>query len=314
MTKTRATAYVLLAGALWGCISLFVRHLTAAGLSAMDISAVRMVVGAIGMLAIVFVADRRLLRMRIRDIWMFVGTGVISLTLFNVCYFTCMNMSEASIAVVLLYTSPIFVMLLSAMFFKERVTGRKVIALAMTFSGCALVAGILGGMVKLTPMALAVGVASGFFYATYSIFGRVALGRYDTLTVTLYTFAAGAIASLALGNPAAIVAAAAAEPPLIAWFVGLGVLCTLLPYFLYTKGLTYLETSKAAIFATVEPLVGSLLGIFAYDESAGPQKIIGMLLIVGAVVLANSEQPPTTTARPTTKSCDAPARSSTRRW
>ena len=290
MTKSKATMCVLLAGALWGCISLFIRHLNAAGLSVLDISCVRMVVGALGMFAVILVVDRRLLRIRLHDIWMFVGTGVISLTLFNVCYFTCMNISEASIAVVLLYTSPIFVMLMSAIFFKERVTGRKVAALVMTFSGCVLVAGILGGAIQLSPLALAMGIASGFFYATYSIFGRVALRRYDTLTITFYTFLAGAIASLVLGDPVATAAVAAYDPSLLLWFLGLGVFCTILPYLLYTTGLKHLETSKAAIFATVEPLVGSLLGIFAYGESTGPLKIAGMLLILGAVVLANPEQ------------------------
>ena len=257
----------------------------------MDISCVRMVVGAAGMLVVVLITDRRLLRIRLRDIWLFVGTGVVSITLFNVCYFTCMNMSEASIAVVLLYTSPIFVMLLSALFFKEKVTGRKVAALALTFAGCVLVAGLAGGTVRLSPIVLAVGIASGFFYATYSIFGRKALEKYDTLTITFYTFVMGSIASLAIGNPGNIVACAAADPALIAWYLGLGVICTIAPYLLYTAGLAHLEPSKAAIFATVEPLVGSLLGILAYGESAGPQKILGMALILAAVVLANSEQP-----------------------
>jgi drug/metabolite transporter (DMT)-like permease len=267
-----------------------VRELSAAGLSSMDISCVRMVVGAIGMLAVLLVVDRKLLRIRIRDLWLFVGTGIVSVSLFNVCYFTCMNMSETSIAVVLLYTSPIFVMLMSAIFFKERVTKRKVIALAATFVGCVLVAGLLGGSVALSPAALGAGIASGFFYATYSIFGRVALERYDTLTITFYTFLMGAIACSLLGRPAVIAETAIAQPPLLLWYVGLGVFCTILPYLLYTAGLKHLETSKAAIYATVEPVVGSLLGIFAYGESVGAQKIAGMVLILAAVVLANSEQ------------------------
>ena len=257
----------------------------------MDISCVRMVVGAIGMLVVILVTDHRLLRIRLRDIWLFVGTGVISITLFNVCYFTCMTMSEASIAVVLLYTAPIFVMLMSALIFKEKVAGRKIAALAITFAGCVLVAGLLGGTVHLTPVVFGLGIASGFFYATYSIFGRKALEKYDTLTITFYTFIAGSIASLAIGNPGNIATTAATDPALVLWYLGLGVVCTIAPYLLYTTGLAHLEPSKAAIFATVEPLVGSLLGIFAYGESAGPQKIMGMVLILAAVVLANSEQP-----------------------
>ena len=290
MNQAKATVCVLAAGVLWGCISLFVRQLDAYGLSSMDIASVRMFVAALFMFVVVLVKDRNLFRIRLRDLWMFAGTGIVSVMLFNVCYFTCITMSEASIAVVLLYTSPLFVMLMSALFFKEKVTKRKIVALVLTFSGCALVAGLLGGSFVLPPLALVAGIASGFFYATYSIFGRVALERYDTLTVTFYTFVMGSLAGLVLGDPVKIAALAIDSPSTIAWYLGLGILCTLLPYLLYTAGLKYLETTKAAIFATVEPLVGSVLGIFAYGESVGVQKILGIVFILAAVVLANSEK------------------------
>ena len=289
MNRVRAITCVLVAGVMWGCVSLFVRRLTAVGLSTMDIAGVRLAVGAVGMLAIILIVDRNLLRIRLRDLWMFVGTGVISVMLFNVCYFTCMTISEASIAVVLLYTSPIFVMLMSAVFFKERVTVRKVAAIAMTFAGCVCVSGLLGGAVRLTPFALMAGIASGFFYATYSIFGRVALKRYKPLTVTFYTFVTGTIASLVLADYGGVATAVASEPSTILWIVGMGVLCTIVPYLLYTSGLEHLETGLAAVLATIEPLVGSLLGILAYGESIGPLKIAGMALILAAVVLVSLE-------------------------
>ena len=294
MNTAKATACVLGAGALWGCISIFVRQLDDAGLSTMDIVCVRMVIGAVGMLLVILVVDRSLLRIRLRDVWLFAGTGIVSITLFSLCYFTCMTISEASIAVVLLYTSPIFVMVMSAIFFKEEVTKRKVTAIVMTFAGCVLVAGLLGGGARLTPLALITGIASGFFYATYSIFGQLALRRYDTLTITFYTFVLSAIACLAIGNPGSIVSLATGNPSIIGFYLGLGVLCTIAPYLLYTAGLKYLETSRAAIFATIEPVVGSLLGICAYGESAGAQKIIGMLFVLAAVVLASLKEEPQT--------------------
>jgi len=289
MNKRKAILCVLASGALWGCVSLFVRQLDAVGLSTLDMVAIRMIIGAVGMLVVILVVNRNLLRIRLRDIWLFAGTGIVSITLFNLCYFTCITTSEASIAVVLLYTSPIFVMVMSAIFFKERITRRKVVALAVAFIGCAFVAGVFGGVTNLPPLALAAGIASGFFYATYSIFGRKALERYDTLTVTFYTFVAGSLASLVLADIPAIATQACEQPTLIGWYAGLGVLCTLVPYLLYTAGLKYLEPSKAAIFATIEPLVGSALGILAYGESVGVQKIAGMVLILLAVVLASSE-------------------------
>ena len=287
--ERKSTAYVLAAGALWGCICLFVRPLSDAGIGALDIAAIRMGVGAIGVLAIILAKNRSLLRIRLRDIWLFVGTGVVSLTLFNLCYITCFNMSENSIAVVLLYTSPIWIMLMSALFFHERITRRKLAALGLTFAGCVLVAGLLGGTVQLTPMVLLTGVASGLFYGSYSIFGRVALRRYDPLTLTFYTFVFGTAASLLLGDPAHTIGCFAADPPLIAAGLGIGVVCTLAPFLLYTMGLKGLDTGKAGILATSEPLVGSLAGFIVFGDSLGVQKIVGIVLILAAVVLVNTK-------------------------
>jgi drug/metabolite transporter, DME family len=287
MDTKKATLCVLGAGVLWGCISLFANIMTAAGMTSFQISGVRMIVSTVGMALVVFLTDRSKFRIRIRDIWMFIGTGFVSLTLFNICYFACMQMSEVSVAVVLLYTSPVWVMLMSAVVFRERITPKKLAALVMTFAGCALVAGIVGGAVQLTPIALVVGVAGGVFYALYSIFGNVALKSYDTMTVTFWTFAIGAVASLFISDHAGTVAIAVSQPSLWLVFLGIGVLCTIVPFLLYTLGLKHMEAGRAAILATAEPLVGSLLGIFAYGESAGPVKIIGMFLILASVILLN---------------------------
>ena len=69
-------------------------------------------------------------------------------------------------------------------------TNRKLAALAVTFSGCALVVGVLPGMrQEYSVVGLASGLGAGFGYALYSIFGKFALRHYSALTVTIYTFA-----------------------------------------------------------------------------------------------------------------------------
>ena len=107
---------------------------------------------------------------------MFIGTGIISVSLFNICYFYTIINSEASLAVVLLYTSPVFVVLISAVLFKEKINLNKIIALILSFAGCVFTAGILGG-IKVRPFIIVTGVASGLFYALYSIFGKFALKK-----------------------------------------------------------------------------------------------------------------------------------------
>ena len=111
----------ILAGICWGCISLFLRPLAAAGFSSLQVMLFRALFSALFLLIFFLIKDRKLLKIQLKDIWMFVGTGVVSLTFFSLCYFTTILEVGTSIAVVLLYTSPIFVLFMSLILFKEKI-------------------------------------------------------------------------------------------------------------------------------------------------------------------------------------------------
>jgi len=213
---------------------------------------------------------------------MFAGTGVISLTFFSVCYFHTIIESGASVAVILLYTSPVFVLLLSALIFKEKITKFKIIALVLTFAGCILVSGA-GGENHLSLRGFLIGLCAGLGYALYSIFSRFALKKYDSLTVTFYTFLFSSVSAVPLSNAAAMIPLLNSTSVLL--LCGIALVCTVLPYIFYTFGLTGLENSKAAIFVTVEPLVGTLVGILLWHEEITLFKACGILFIFTALLL-----------------------------
>ncbi len=286
MQTQKAVPAVIGAGVLWGVISLFIRPLSAAGFDPTQIATVRMSVAAAAFLVVIAARSPAKLRVRLRDLWMFIGTGVVSVALFNFCYFYTIIHSEASVAVVLLYTSPVFILLLSALLFHERVTRRKLLALALTFAGCVCVAGLTGG-VRLSAVVFLTGIGSGLFYGLYTIFGRYALAKYDASTVTAYSFVFSLLATLPFGKPAALVRTVAAEPRLLLLCVGIGVCSTVLPYYLYTWGLERMESGKAAILVAVEPLVGAVVGMTVFHESRSPVKLVGIALILTAIVLLN---------------------------
>lgn len=286
MKERNAIASVLAAGILWGIISLFIRPMSAAGLDSMQIAAVRMIVAAVAFVGFTAIRFPQKLRIRLRDVWMFVGTGVVSVALFNFCYFYTIIHSEASVAVVLLYTSPVFILLLSALLFRERITRRKVLALALTFAGCVCVAGLTGGT-RLSALVLAAGLGSGLFYGLYTIFGRYALQKYDSVTVTAYTFLFGLVSTLPVCRPIQLAQSLCAQPTLCLLGVGIGLCSTVLPYFFYTWGLERMESGKAAILVAVEPLVGAVIGMTVFRESCGAVKLMGIALILTAIVLLN---------------------------
>ncbi|MEG2174831.1 MAG: DMT family transporter, partial [Oscillospiraceae bacterium] len=163
---------------------------------------------------------------------------------------------------------------------------RKVFALTLTFAGCLLVTGIATGSGTISRRGVLLGLGAGFGYALYSIFGRVALRKYHTLTITAWTFLMAAAASipLALADTPCDWSALLTPAGLIGT-IGISLVCCTLPYLLYTLGLSGVETGRAAILATIEPAVATLVGIVCFDERMTATKLAGMALIFGAIVL-----------------------------
>ena len=287
MNDKKAAASVILAGVLWGIINIFVKKLSAAGLGSLQIAFSRMAVASVGFTGFLALTAPGKLRIKPRDIWMFIGTGIVSIVFFNCAYFYTMTHGQASIAVVLLYTSPVFIMLLSRIIFKEKITALKLFALVLTLAGCVLVAGLIGGQASITPLIMLTGIASGLFYALYTIFGRFALARYDSFTVTAFTFIFGLIGSIPFADFNGFASALTAEPLLPLYILGLGIFSTILPYIFYTWGLQRMESGKAAILVAVEPLVGAVIGMTLFHEPHDPMKLAGIACILAAIVILN---------------------------
>ena len=283
-------ALILLAGCFWGSMGIFVRRLTAYGFSSIQIVAIRVTLAALIFCILLLIRDPAGFRISVKDIPLFLGLGFGSILFFTVCYFTAITMMPLSTAAILLYTSPIWIMLMSVLFFREKLTGRKLLALVLAFAGCVLVSGISGEGMTLT--GLLVGLGSGIGYGLYSILGTVALRRYSPYTVTTYTFAFAALGSWLICRPADMLAKFAAAPDLpgLVFFCFLTALVTaVIPFLAYTLGLQTVEASRAGILATVEPLVATLIGVAVFSEPLTLLSGLGILLILAAVVLLNGK-------------------------
>ncbi|MBO5283794.1 MAG: EamA family transporter [Lachnospiraceae bacterium] len=284
--KTKSTIYIILAAALWGGIGVFFNVLSDVGFTQMQVVAIRVTAAAAALTLYILIRDRSLLRVKLKDCWCFVGTGIISLVFFNWCYFTAIEMTSLAVAAVLMYTSPIFVMLFSAVLFQEKINNTKILALIMTFIGCLFVAGVFSsGDYGFTPLGILIGVGAGIGYALYSIFGRFALEKgYHSITISEYTFVFATLGALPLSRIWESAPLLAQGETLIG-ALGIGVICCVFPFILYTQGLSGVETGKAAIMATIEPAVAAVLSFLLYGESLLGFKGIGILMIFTAVIL-----------------------------
>ena len=269
-------------------MGIFVRKLGTYGFNPIQIVCIRVILAALVFCVVQLAKDPKGFRISLRDVPLFLGLGLGSILFFTVCYFTAISMMTLSTAAILLYTSPIWIMLMSLLFFHEKLTAKKIIALILAFGGCVLVSGISGG--GLTLMGLLIGLGSGIGYGLYSILGTVALRRYTPYTVTTWTFIIAAIGSILISHPADMIAkisVAPSIPGLLGFSLLTALVTAVIPFLAYTLGLRSVEASKAGILATVEPMVATLIGIFVFSEPLTLMSGVGVLLILAAVVILN---------------------------
>ncbi|MFT4416758.1 DMT family transporter [Fredinandcohnia humi] len=285
MDKKMAVLLIAGAASLWGIIGFFVSNLYSLGFTPIQVVAARAIIAAIFLVSYAFLRNRKALKIKPSDSKYFFGTGVISIVLFNWCMFIAIEETSISVSAILLYTAPAFVTLFARILFKEIITIRKLISLVITFVGCAFVIGVLPTFSEtVSVFGLIVGIGSGFFYALYSIFGKFALEKYDSLTVSVYTFVFAAIAVTPFSGLWSVLHHFADIQTWL-YIVGLGLLSTMVAFILYTKGLQHIESSRASIIATIEPVVAALVGFFVFQEKLNLWQYAGIVMVISAVII-----------------------------
>lgn len=276
---------IVIAGLFWGSMGLFVRHLNSLGFTSIQVACLRLVTAGILFALILLIKDPKGFKISPKDIPLFLALGLVSILFFTCCYFTAIRLMTMSTAAILLYTSPIWVMILAVFFLKEKINTKKIIALVLAFAGCVLVSGFGG---KVTPVGILVGLGSGLGYGLYSIFGSFALKKYSPLTVTCYTFLIAGAGSVFVSNPADLITKISSngnKPALLGFVLLTSVITAVIPFLLYTLGLNRTTAGRAAVLATVEPAAATLFGFFVMKETIGPVAVLGILLVFAAIMI-----------------------------
>jgi drug/metabolite transporter, DME family len=276
----RGYLFILAAALLWGNIGPFSRLAFSQGIGPMEVAFWRAVLA--WALFAVHAAVRREVRLQRRDIGHIVVFALLGVTAFYASYQVAVNRGGAALAAVLLYTGPAWVTVMARLLFNEALTPVKLLALGLTLAGVMAVAAGGGGAGlagDFDLLAIGAGLCSGFCYALYYIYGKHFSGRYSSPNLFLYLLPIGAVSLYPLVNfspktPTAWLAMAA-----LAFF------CTYGAYFCYYLGLRSLEASRAAITATLEPVVAAVVAYFWWGEYFSFLGYVGSAAILAAVVL-----------------------------
>jgi drug/metabolite transporter (DMT)-like permease len=203
--------------------------------------------------------------------------------------------STATNAALLIIVEPISIMVLSPLMLDERLGRRERVGAALALLGTVVV--VVNGVPGVTHALLPhwrgdlLLVLSGIAYGSYSLIGRNVLMRRGPLDVTARSilWGAAAMAPLAIAEWLA-----GARPVLhaggVAGTLYLGVVITALGYLLWNWVLARAEASRVAVFVTVQPIAGALLGVLFLHEPLTPFTVAGGVLVVVGLWLTATGQ------------------------
>lgn len=284
----------VLSGIMWGSGGIFVRSFDALGMDNFTMLFSRIIVSVAILGLLLFVYDRRLLRIRPADLWIFLGGGILGMFGINLTYNEAIKHGTLALASVLLSMSPVFVVSLSALLFHEKMTMQKTLCMAAALFGCVLVSEVLesGAAPSVSPLAVLCGIGSAFFYALYSIFSKAAAGKgYHALTITFYCLVSSLLLLIPGTDPGCIGRVLREGGIGMPFFMLLHSLVTsALPYIFYTTSISRIDAGIASILAASEPAAAMLFGFLFFHETPSVLSVAGLFLTTGAIIALSRSQ------------------------
>ena len=284
-TNKKAALIVALSAASFGFLGVPVRFLHENGFAPLDITAVRLFVTTIALVLIALVVDRDLFKVRKKDLLFFILFGFFKL-MSDVTLFRAQVTIELSLSTLLQMTAPYYVLVISLFLFKERITLMKILAMLVAFIGCIFVTGVVtGGMHSLDFVGVASALISGLFFGLYTIGCKLSSDKgYKPVTTMMYMFLFASLMTIPFANDVKVVESFV-DVHLILGVLSLGVLMTLIPFFVSTWGVQKLEASKVSLISVMEVITACIVGYFLFDEEMTVLNIIGMSLVVASIVI-----------------------------
>jgi drug/metabolite transporter (DMT)-like permease len=277
MDRWAGSGLVIISAAAFGMLAIFGRYAYAAGMDVTTLLFLRFTLAAV--LMVVLLMMRREGLPRGRTLGLLIGMGAVGYVGQSFAYLSAIQYASAGLVALLLYLYPTMVAILAVVFLKNKLTGRKLLALSLATAGAALTVNPQGGEAKGIMLAI---LAAGI-YAVYIIVGTGVMKQVSAVQSSTVIFAAaGAVYAgmAALHGP---------KWPTTGqgWLVvgGVVLLATVIPVVTFLTGLKLSGPTEAAMLSTLEPVVTVVLAAILFKERLSGLSLLGGGMILLAVVL-----------------------------
>jgi drug/metabolite transporter (DMT)-like permease len=273
------------------------------GLSALRLSELRATGAGLVLFVAVAALRPRTLWLTRREVLFLAVFGIAGLAFVHFLYFTAITHLDIGIALVIQYLAPVLVALWARFFVHEPVRRRLWVALALALAGLSLVVELWSGG-GLDGVGVASSLGAACAYALYILMAERSLhGGRDVFSLLAWGFAfAAAFWSVVqpwwsfpgdvLGRDADLLGRLAGSSApvwlLLAYVILFG---TVIPFVFMVTALHYIPATRATVVAMAEPVLAGLVAYAWLKEELGTLQIVGGMLVLAGIVLAQTARP-----------------------
>jgi drug/metabolite transporter (DMT)-like permease len=283
-----AIGAMVTAGACWGLAAVMAKTAFDRGVSPVRMAEARVAVALAVLAALLAWRRRDLLRPPPGTVPVLIAFG-LSVAAVNSTYYIAIDRLAVGVAISLQYTAPVLLLGWAAVSMRKgREPGRSAwLAAALTLAGAILVSRAYAGLGRVDGLGLLAAVGSAVFFAAYLLTaGRAGARGVHQATVLFWGFIVAVLAWGVLAPWWSWPVERLAETKVALSVLGVGILGTLIPFFLAVGALRVLPPATAGIAATVEPPFAAGFAWLFLGQHLSLVQISGGVLVLAGVVLA----------------------------
>lgn len=208
--------------------------------------------------------------------------GAIGYTLQSTFYFSSLKYIPASLVILIVYTHPTIIAVISCALDREPLTKNITLSLIFSFIGLALMLGTTLGKINTLGLLLAAGAS--MVYAGYVIFSNKILKQVPPIIATAFIclFTSMGLFVAGLSSKSLSFGFSGTAWP---WIIGLVIVSTVCAMLTFFQGLEILGPTKATVLSTAEPVFGVIIAMILFSDRLTTIQFLGAFgVIVGAVI------------------------------
>ncbi|CAH2214645.1 DMT family transporter [Tepidibacter aestuarii] len=289
--KQKGFILVIIAAAFWGYMGVPTRNLGNLNFDPFEISFFRTLIASVFYFLYCLKKKPNSLKVDYKGIIFFMIYGISAFTLTFISYNISINYVSVSIATVLMFTCPVWVVVLSHFLFNEEINKNKSIAIILNLFGCFMISkGYEFSNFSISIKGIIFGLISGFSFALQGVLAKIVDEKYDKDCLLAYSFLFGTlflIFFVDFKNTVNIFKGTNDMYFIIKNIIGVGLFNTVIANGSYVKAVEYLEASVCSIIVSLELVVAAIVAYFVFNEALEVLQIIGMIMVILSIVVIN---------------------------